>query len=113
MTARAAASRLSATSPAARRARYDDYLSGQQVVESDVTTGGDRTGGYQYLWSPRYIDAPVLRDTLTTAGTGIVACLADLLPWRRQLQRDGRRGYNSGTGAWQVVERYSYTPYGS
>ena len=49
----------------------DDYLSGQQVVESDITGGS--VAGYQYIWSPRYIDAPVLRDTLDTAGTGILS----------------------------------------
>ncbi|MCX7428757.1 MAG: hypothetical protein NTW96_24415, partial [Planctomycetia bacterium] len=48
----------------------DDYHVGQQTIESDVTVGGDRDGGYQTLWSPRYIDAPILRDTLNTAGTG-------------------------------------------
>ena len=37
-----------------------------------MTVGGIRDGGYQYVWSPRYIDAPVLRDTLTTSGYGIV-----------------------------------------
>ena len=36
----------------------DEYLSGQQVIESDVTTGGDRAGGYQYVWSPRATSTP-------------------------------------------------------
>ncbi len=91
----------------------DDYLSGQQVVESDLATGSDVTtsatpaGGYQYVWSPRYIDAPVLRDTLLTNRSGIVA--ADRVFYV------GDANYNV-TGlvnaSGQVVERYAYTPYG-
>jgi YD repeat-containing protein len=50
----------------------DDYHSNQQVIESDVTMDGTRDGGYQTIWAPRYIDAPILRDTLNTAGTRIV-----------------------------------------
>ena len=72
-TAPAAASRFRRTSAAALPAVTDDYYSGQQVVESDITTNGARNGGYQYVWSPRYIDAPILRDTLNTAGSDIVA----------------------------------------
>ncbi len=40
----------------------DDYFKGQQVIE----TREDAAVQYQYLWSPRYIDAPILRDTYQT-----------------------------------------------
>ena len=44
----------------------DCYLAGQQVVETRCTpSGGSATLQYQYVWSPRYIDAPVLRDDFT------------------------------------------------
>ena len=95
----------------------DDYYQGQQVIESDATTGtnlvtggGIRAGGYQYLWSPRYIAAPILRDTLTTNGSGIDVT--------QRLFYLGDANYNvTGlmkcvSGQWQVVERYTYTPYG-
>ena len=43
------------------------YQAGQQVVETRVTTGiGDVPGTadvkYQYIWSPIYVDTPILRD---------------------------------------------------
>jgi len=50
----------------------DYYLAGQQVVETDFTpSGGGGTSAlqYQYVWSPRYIDAPVLRDDFTSGST--------------------------------------------
>ena len=90
----------------------DDYLAGQQVVESDVTTGGDRNGGYQYVWSPRYIDAPVVRDTLTTDGTGIVSAGRIFYLGDANYNVTAVVKYDSNAGSWQVVERYTYTPYG-
>ena len=57
--------RIQVTSTAA--SQPDDYYSGQQLVESDITTNGVKSG-YQYVWSPRYIDAPILRDTLNSSG---------------------------------------------
>ena len=85
----------------------DDYYAGQQVVESDVTAGRVRNGGYQYLWSPRYIDAPILRDTLTTDGTAVVAA--------GRVFYLGDANFNVTalvSAAGTVVERYAYTPYG-
>ena len=37
----------------------DDYLSGQQVIETRENTAVK----YQQIWSPRYIDSAILRDT--------------------------------------------------
>ena len=46
----------------------DYYLAGQQVVETRYTpSGGTAAVQYQYVWSPRYIDAPILRDDATSA----------------------------------------------
>jgi RHS repeat-associated protein len=90
----------------------DEYLSGQQVIESDVTVDGDRDGGYQYLWSPRYIDAAILRDTLTTNGSGVVAAQRVFYLADANYNVTGLVKYDSGTEQWQVAERNTYTPYG-
>ena len=89
-----------------------DYYAKQQVVESDITSGSQAVGGYQYVWSPRYIDAPVLRDTLNTAGTGIVA--ADRVYYLDDANYNvtGLVTLNTSTENWSVAERYTYTPYG-
>jgi RHS repeat-associated protein len=81
----------------------NDYYAGQQMVQSNVTGGA----GYEYVWSPRYIDAPIVRSALTTGQNGIQA--------NTQYYFLGDANYNvtallNSTGA--VVEHYSYTPYG-
>ena len=52
------------------------YLSGQQVIQTSVTAGQTNPGPddiqYQYVWSPRYIDAPILRDTYSGGRSGDV-----------------------------------------
>jgi RHS repeat-associated protein len=88
----------------------DDYHIGQQVIESDMSVGGDRAGGYQYIWSPRYIDAPIFRDTLNTAGDGIVA--AERVFYLSDANYNVTGLVKKVSGVWQVVERYNYTPYG-
>ena len=50
-------------------ATTDYYLAGQQVVETDYTSGGITALQYQYVWSARYIDAPILRDDSTNGAT--------------------------------------------
>jgi len=89
----------------------DDYYSGQQAIESRSTEDGQPSGGYQYLWSPRYIDAPLLRDTLDNDGQIVAAerifYLADA-----NYNVTGLVKYNSGEEKWEVAERYTYTPYG-
>ena len=87
-----------------------DSLTGGTYANA-VYTGGTMTGGYQYAWSPRYIDcADVPRharrrrqhrrrraDThLTDANYNVTAVM----------------DYNTTTEAWQVAARYSYDPYG-
>ncbi len=82
----------------------DDYFRGQQVIE----TRQDAAVQYQYLWSPRYIDAPILRDTYNSGS---------IVPAERIFYL-GDANYNvtglvkQVSGTWQVVERYTYTPYG-
>jgi RHS repeat-associated protein len=90
----------------------DDYLSGQQVIESDATVDSTRDGGYQTIWSPRYIDAAILRDTLNTAGTGIVAAQRVFYLSDANYNVTGLVKYDSEAEEWGVAERSSYTPYG-
>ena len=61
---------------------------------------------YQYIWSPRYIDAPILRDSFNTSGQIVGSSRMYYL---------GDANFNvtalvNASGA--VVERYAYTPYG-
>ena len=78
-----------------------------------MTTGGVTAAvGYQTIWSPRYIDAPILRDTLNTAGTGIVTAQRVFYLADANYNVTGLVKYDSGTSKWQVAERYTYTPYG-
>ena len=87
------------------------FYSGQQVVETrDGDDAEDQPEAlephYQYVYSPRYIDAAILRDENTdTDGTcddGRIYYLADANYNVTTLIDEG------GT----VLERYTYTPYG-
>ena len=90
-----------------------DYYSGQQVIESDTAVTGSGTTRYQWIWSPRYIDAPICRDTLDSNGnvesptTGRIYYVGDA-----NYNVTAVVQYNPTAGAWQVVERYTYDPYG-
>jgi len=103
----------------------DDYVhfyhSGQQVVE---TRTGDDSGGvphpnqlapkHQFVWSPRYIDALILREE-NTDGDGTCTDADD-----QRLFYVADANYNVTAvvaknpqgGQWHVAERYLYDPYG-
>jgi len=87
------------------------YNQGWQELESRRTTS-ENTGPesvqpqYQYVWSRRYIDAPVLRDKNTDA---------DGLCDDERLYYLGDANFNVTTlvsTAGDAVERYVYSPYG-
>jgi len=84
----------------------DDYYAGQQLVESDITGGS--VGGYQYVWSPRYIDAPVFRETVNSGHNGIVSGTRDYYLGDANYNVTGLVSGSTGL----VIEHYSYTPYG-
>jgi RHS repeat-associated protein len=90
----------------------DDYYNGQQVIQSDITADGVAAGGYQYAWSPRYIDAPILRDTLTSDGTALVQAQRVFYLSDANYNVTGPVKYDSGAGQWTLAERYGYDPYG-
>ncbi len=87
------------------------FLSGQQVVET--RTGAPTSAPtslppqYQYLWSDRYIDAPIQRDSFNGSG--------QIQPSQRLFYL-GDANYNVTAlvnTSGQVVERYVYDPYGT
>ncbi|MCG3180448.1 MAG: hypothetical protein BIFFINMI_02809 [Phycisphaerae bacterium] len=84
--------------------RYDAGLADKVTVATTVHV--------QYVWSQRYIDAPVLRDRDTVAG-GDLGKAASGLDERLYYTNDANMNVTSlvdVNGA--VVERYDYTPYG-
>ena len=81
----------------------DLYYSAEwQVLEERV--GGNTT--MQYVWSPVYVDAMILRDRDTDANGSLDETTVGAAG--RELQRDG---VVNGSGS--VVERYAYDPFGS
>ena len=90
------------------------YYSGQQLVESDTAVNGVTTTRYQYLWSPRYIDAPICRDTLDSSGnvesptTGRIYYLGDANYNVTALVQ-----YNPTAGTWQVAQPTLTIPTGT
>ena len=84
----------------------DDYLSGQQVIE----TRENSAVKYQTIWSPRYIDAAILRDTYSS-GCIVQAARVFYLS-DANYNVTGLVKYDSQSQTWGVAERYTYTPYG-
>jgi RHS repeat-associated protein len=82
----------------------DVYHRGQQEVET-------RRNGvlkYQTIWSPRYIDAPILR-------LAFVNGVYDNWIWYLSDANHNVTGlltWDPNTHIWSVSERYTYTPYG-
>ncbi len=81
----------------------DLYYSAEwQVLEEQV--GGNTT--MQYVWSPVYIDAMILRDRDTDANGSL-----DERLWVQQDANFNVTAIVNGSGS--VVERYAYDPFGS
>jgi RHS repeat-associated protein len=79
------------------------YSSAWQVLEE--RTGGVSTATVQYVWSPVYVDALILRDR-STQNNGTL----DERLWVQQDANWNVAGLVNSAGA--VVERYIYDPYG-
>jgi RHS repeat-associated protein len=79
------------------------YSAAWQVLEE--RWGGVSTATIQYVWSPVYIDALVLRDR-STANNGTL----DERLWVQQDANWNVTALINGSGS--VVERYDYDPYG-
>ncbi len=81
------------------------YSAAWQVLEERVTSGGTSVPRVQYVWSPVYVDALVLRDR-DSNGDGT-------LDERLYVVQDAN--YNVTAlfdNAGNVVERYAYDPFG-
>ena len=83
-----------------------DYYSGQQEVETSTYTSGTLQGSQQYVWSPLYVDTPIVRDSFDSSGNRIAA---DRLYYTTDANHNVTAVTDS-SGA--VVERYAYTAYG-
>jgi len=90
------------------------YTTGWQLIETRETdtesTAPDTLAPeYQFVWSTRYIDSPVLRDDFTVYGVmdGRIYYLTDanfnVTALVDEVEVD----------SWQVVERYAYDAYGA
>jgi RHS repeat-associated protein len=79
------------------------YSSAWQVLEE--RTGGVSTATIQYVWSPGYVDAMVLRDR-STMNNGTL----DERLWVQQDANWNVTALLNGSGS--VVERYDYDPFG-
>jgi RHS repeat-associated protein len=93
--------------------RYEHYFySGMQVIEMrDTTTSTaepeNLDADYQYIWSPRYIDALILRDANLDADG---QCDDQRLYYLNDANMNVTALFDAATG--QIVERYIYDPYG-
>jgi RHS repeat-associated protein len=95
----------------------DDYHAGQQVVETREAVRSEGVLGpsdvkYQNLWSPRYIDAPILRDTYSGTGEYSQIQPAERVFYLADANYNVTGLVKYVDSTWQVVERYTYTPYG-
>jgi RHS repeat-associated protein len=88
------------------------FLSGQQVIEtragSPASSPESLNPEYQNVWSLRYVDSLVLRDTYS----GGVIQPASRLYYLADANYNVTALVGKVSDQWQVVERYVYTPYG-
>ncbi len=88
------------------------FLSGQQVIEtragSPASSPESLDPKYQNIWSLRYVDSLVLRDTYS----GGVIQPASRLYYLADANYNVTALVGKVSEQWQVVERYVYTPYG-
>lgn len=85
-----------------------------QVLEERLyAANSSLTTAYQNVWSPRYIDAMILRDKLDTSG-GVPGAiqLPDRLLYTCDANFNVTGLLKQVNGTWQVVERYLYDAYG-
>jgi len=94
------------------------FLSGQQTIETREGTPAAAPESlnpkYQNVWSPRYIDSLILRDENLDADGYCDGANDQRLYYLADANYNVTAlvKYDSGESEWQVVERYTYTPYG-
>jgi RHS repeat-associated protein len=95
----------------------DDYFKGRQVIETreavrDQGVLGPSEVKYQNIWSPRYIDSLILRDTYDTVANERVIDLDQRIFYLADANYNVTGLVKQVESEWQVVERYRYTAYG-
>ena len=94
-----------------RAAGRRDPLAYRRHVCHGVYTGGMMTGGYQYVWSPLYVNSAILRDTLDASGS---ASAGERIFYLTDANNNVTAVLqHNGGKTWQVAARYSYDPYGN
>ena len=88
------------------------FQSGQQVIEtregSPTSSPESLNPKYQNVWSPRYVDALILRDTYS----GGVLQPASRLFYLSDANYNVTAVVGKVNGTWQALERYVYSAYG-
>ena len=114
-TAPAGGSRSPTTTAAASlQSTTDYYHSGQQVIQTDtVSAGGAYMYGYQYTWSPRYVDAPICRDKLNASGQPILPTSGGRIYYLGDADYNVTSAVDNEGAGWAVKEHYAYDPYGT
>ena len=88
-----------------RRDRARLYA-GQQIIQVYTYSGGNFQGGQQYIWSPLYVDTPILRDSYDANGNLSRATI--------YYHTDANHNVTAVTdSSGVVVERYAYDAYGN
>ena len=92
------------------------YLNGEQVIETreGAPTSNPKSLNpkYQNIWSPRYVDSLVLRDTYSGGVTQSASRLFYLADANYNVTGLVKQEETEGGTEWQVVERYAYSAYG-
>ena len=87
------------------------FYAGVQVIEtrasdSPIPNPQSLVPSFQYVWSARYVDSPILRDTCDGSGDPISA-------QRIYYLTDANHNVTAlADASGNIVERYVYTPYG-
>jgi RHS repeat-associated protein len=91
--------------------KYLYYSNNWQVIETRWNGTAASNVQHQYVWSQMYIDAMVLRDSYT-AGT-LQTNARIYTQFDANYNVTALVGYNASTQTWGVVQRFTYTPYGT
>ncbi len=96
---------------AAGTTKYLYYSNQEQVIEERWNGTANSNTQYQYVWSEKYVNAMVLRDTYSN-GT-LQANDRIYTTYNTNYDVTSLIGYNSTTQTWGVEERFTYSSYGT
>jgi RHS repeat-associated protein len=96
---------------AAGTTKYLYYSNQEQVIEERWNGTANSNTQYQYIWSAKYVNAMVLRDTYS--GGAIQSDSRIYTTYDANYNVTSLIGYESTTQTWGVTERFTYSPYGT